>query len=104
MPESLPAWGDRECHRFAVRLALFKRRGLDAERAERLADRLAARDQLRDDRRCCAECGHVQPARGNYDAGCFSARQGWLGPGVDKRLIPIPDLLQRCPQFVPWKP
>ena len=24
MPESLPAWGDREIHRFTVRLALFK--------------------------------------------------------------------------------
>ncbi|MBA3622893.1 MAG: hypothetical protein H0W48_00185 [Methylibium sp.] len=98
MSERMPAWGDREFTRFFFRQALFTRRGLSAERAEQLADRLAQRDYDRDDRRLCLECAHLQ-----RPGTCFAAKQGWIH-GADKRLTPVTDILQRCGQFDFQKP
>lgn len=56
-------WSDREIARFQFREALFRRRGLAPAAAEALGDRLARRDQERDDRRCCAECSNWQQSR-----------------------------------------
>ena len=86
-------WGDREIARFMFRQALFVRRGLPEPQAERLADRLALRDQQRDDRRMCIECSHLQAS-----GGCFAATHGWL-PGTSRRHEPAPVILQRCEQF-----
>lgn len=93
-----PALDDRQIARMQFRLGLFKRRGLLESEAETLADRLALRDQDKDDRRVCVECKHLQ-----RDGGCFAAVQGWLA-GVSKRHQPVLALLQRCEQFQWAKP
>ena len=59
----MPAWNDVQIRRFQFREALFSRRGLSAQAAELLGDRLAKRDYERDDRRVCIECSSFQ--RGN---------------------------------------
>lgn len=92
-------WDDRTVARFQFRSALFRRRGIEPERAERLADDLAVRDQLRDDRRLCLECQNLQVDHPKFGRGCLAARMGWLGPGVDRRLTPVYDVLQRCHRF-----
>lgn len=86
-------WGDREISRFTFRTALFQRRGLLESEAELLADRLALRDQERDDRRVCLECSNHQTS-----GTCFAASLGRLF-GASKRHTPVPDLLQRCEGF-----
>lgn len=86
-------WTDREFTRFAFRLGLFQRRGVDEQRAESLADRLALRDQERDDRRICLECQHLQ--RSGH---CFAAAQGWIS-NASKHLTPVQDRLARCEAF-----
>ena len=75
-------WGDVEFRRFDFRLGLFKRRGLPESEAERLADRLALRDQEKDDRRVCMECQHIRPQ----------------GRCVHRHAV-LNDLLQRCNNF-----
>lgn len=89
-------WGDAEFRRFAFRLALFTRRGM--RDPESVADRLALRDQERDDRRMCCECSHLQ-----QPGTCFAAQQGWL-PNTSTRHAPVTDLLFRCEQFNFVKP
>lgn len=86
-------WGDREIGRFSFRAGLFQRRGLPEAAAEFLADRLALRDQERDDRRICMECQHLQKT-----GGCFAAQQGWL-LHTSTRHAPVRDILQRCEAF-----
>jgi hypothetical protein len=86
-------WTDREISRFQTRVVIFTRRGLTAPAAETLADRLARRDQERDDRRCCAECAELQ-----RDGACFAARQGRI-PSCSTRHAPVVDILQRCEAF-----
>lgn len=90
---SRPALNDRQLARMSFRLALFTRRGLDDRAADALADKLAQRDYERDDRTVCLECQHLQKS-----GGCFAAQQGWMA-GVDRRMQPIRDLLQRCEFF-----
>lgn len=97
-------WGDREIARFTYRSGLFQRRGMSLDRAEHLADRLALRDMTGDDRRMCVECAHLQADHERFGRGCFAAKQGWLGAGIPKSLNPLPDTLQRCPQFTFQKP
>jgi hypothetical protein len=75
-------WGDREISRFIFREALFRRRGLTATEAEAWADRLALRDQDRDDRRLCLECQHIRPQ----------------GRCVHRQPV-LNDILQRCSHF-----
>lgn len=86
-------WGDREIARFIARVALFVRRGWAEAKAEAWADRLALRDQERDDRRSCVECSHLQQT-----GGCFAAQQGRL-PYTSAKHHPVTDLLQRCECF-----
>lgn len=76
-----------------VRLQLFARHGVGESQAEKLADMLVIRDRQADDRRLCLECSHLGD-RGR----CLAAAAGRL-PGVDRRLEPVPDQLQRCPAF-----
>lgn len=95
---AMQPWGDVEFKRFALRVAMFKRRRVPEAMAERWADRLALRDQQLDDRRSCIECKHRQD-----DGGCFPATQGRI-KGADRRLTVIPFLLQRCPAFAWAKP
>lgn len=75
-------WGDAEIRRFTFRHALFRQRGLSDHAAEALADRLALRDQDRDDRRVCLECKHIKP-----QLRC-----------VHNHAV-LTDLLQRCHHF-----
>ena len=91
-------WNDVEIRRFKARVGLFTRRGQHPIRAEFLADRLALRDQQRDDRRCCIECAHLDQ-RGR----CFAAAQGWL-KNTSTRHEPVVDILQRCERFTWQKP
>lgn len=89
-------WGDAEFRRFEFRVALFQRRGLKRDDAERVADRLALRDQDRDDRRVCLECTQRQD-----DGGCAAARRGAL-PGLER--MHTQSILQRCGAFSWVKP
>lgn len=103
MPEHQqpPEHNRRRADRFDFRVGLFKRRGESPERAEQLAARLAQRDAERDDRRICLECARMQPSRSERPDGCLAARSGWFKPdfAVDRFLIPLRDVLQRCPCF-----
>ena len=49
----------REIDTLTARLHHFARRGLVEPEAERLADKLVARDREADDRRLCLECAHL---------------------------------------------
>jgi hypothetical protein len=91
-------WTEAEISRFQFREALFIRRGMSASAAETLADRLALRDQHRDERRVCIECEHLQ--RSGH---CFAASQGRL-VGIDTRYQPVIDQLARCEGFSWQKP
>lgn len=90
---------EREVSRHHFRTALFQRRGVPADQAEALADRLITRDRDRDDRRMCVECQHIQPrAQRDGTDGCFAAEQGWLG-NVGRNFSPLRTLFQRCERF-----
>lgn len=85
-------WNDFEIEVFMVREARFARLGRVAD-AEHLAERLTLRDREQDDRRLCLECTALADNRR-----CELAVQGRLA-GADRRLEPVPILLQRCPGF-----
>ena len=85
-------WDDAEIEVFLAREARFTRLGRVAE-AEHLAERLTLRDREQDDRRLCLECAALANNRR-----CELAAQGRL-PGADRRLEPVPTILQRCPGF-----
>lgn len=101
MPEHQQPRDRRRADRFDFRVGLFQRRGESLERAEQLALRLAQRDAERDDRRICLECSRMQHSRTERPDGCLAARSGWFKPdvAVDRYLIPLRDVLQRCPCF-----
>jgi len=56
----MTALADQQINRLAFRSALFSRRGLDSLSAEKLAEKLTARDLERDDRHACVECESIQ--------------------------------------------
>lgn len=85
-------WDDAEIEVFTVREARFARLGHVAD-AEHLAERLTQRDREHDDRRLCLECTSLANNRR-----CELAAQGRLA-GADRRLEPVPSILQRCPGF-----
>lgn len=89
-----PALNDKQLARMQWRIQRFQRFGLSEAAAEKLADRLADRDYERDDRRVCLECSNYA-----QDGSCLPARQGRM-PNTSRRFEPVPDLLQRCSQFV----
>ena len=61
--------------------------------AEHLAERLTLRDRQHDDRRLCLECAALADNRR-----CLVAARGPLA-GADRRLEPVPTILQRCEGF-----
>lgn len=86
-----PCWDDAEISAFTARTERFALRGCTD--AEHLAERLTLRDRDRDDRRLCLECSWLG------DTGrCVAAATGRL-PGADRRLEPVPTILQRCEGF-----
>lgn len=85
-------WSDAEIERFMAREARFARLGRAAD-SEHLAERMTLRDRQQDDRRLCLECAALADNRR-----CGLAAQGRLA-GADRRLEPVPIMLQRCPGF-----
>lgn len=85
-------WDDAEIDAFTARQARFTRMGRAAD-AEHLAERLTLRDRQHDDRRLCLECGALADNRR-----CLVAARGRLA-GADRRLEPVPTILQRCSGF-----
>ena len=87
------AMNSAELEQFAKRAQQFNRRGMSAEAAEAMADRLLIRDREQDDRRTCLECTIYRPGR------CSNHRRAGLqAPDVGRDLA---TLLQRCPGFQP---
>ena len=91
--ERMPIWNEVQIKRFNFRHGLFLRRGVEAAKAEALADMLAFRDFDRDDRRLCLECQHLQRS-----GKCFQVGQGAM-PGVSPKHEPVTTILQRCHLF-----
>jgi hypothetical protein len=87
------SWSDADITRFLQRKERLIRWGRSEEEAERIAERLVRRDRDGDDRRMCVECSFL----GNSGR-CIAAATGRL-KGVDRRLEPVPDILQRCEAF-----
>jgi hypothetical protein len=77
---------------FQGRLVRFTAWGLSHEEANRLADKLIARDREGDDRRLCLECDHL---RGVF---CRNYREAHVGDHLPRDLV---KQLQRCPGFSP---
>jgi len=86
-------WDDAEIDAFTAREARFTRMG--RAEAEDLAERLTLRDRQHDDRRLCLECAALAD-----NGRCLAAAHGRLA-GADRRLEPVPTILQRCPGFEP---
>lgn len=93
MLDRMPAWGEAQIRRYVFREALFRRRGVSADVAESLGDRLATRDHERDDRRVCLECSNLQ--RGGK---CFAVQQGHM-KDVSPKHEPVTNILFRCDFF-----
>lgn len=85
-------WDDAEIDAYLAREARFTRLGRAAD-AEHLAERLTLRDRQHDDRRLCLECAALADNRR-----CLVAARGRLA-GADRRLEPVPTILQRCEGF-----
>ena len=86
-------WGDAEILSFRKRQSLMLARGYAPEDAESMAEALTLRDRQGDDRRICLECTHLGE-RGR----CIAASAGRI-KGADRRLEPVPTILQRCEAF-----
>lgn len=93
--EALTGWTAEEIEQAGRYVALMTRRGLDAETVERVTDRLILRDREGDDRRLCLECAHLAGS-----GRCGAAARGALR-NADRRLEPLPLILQRCEGFEP---
>lgn len=84
-------WDDAEIARFQARAAALRRRGIDEDDADDLAERLTLRDRQQDERVLCAECSHYRPGRcGNHKAAGLASFE----VGSD-----LSTMLQRCPGF-----
>lgn len=86
-------WSEAEIASFSRRQALMLARGYVPEDAEAMAEALTLRDRQGDDRRICLECTHLGE-RGR----CLAASAGRI-PSADRRLEPVPTILQRCEAF-----
>lgn len=87
------AWDDAEVSAFATRVLILLRRGIGADDADDLAERLTLRDREGDDRRMCVECSHLS------DGGRCLADAAGRVHGADRRLEPVTTILQRCETF-----
>lgn len=85
-------WDDAEIRKFTMRVIGFMRRGINPTDADDLAERLILRDREQDDRRMCVECSHLGE-RGR----CLAAAERLQD--ADRRLEPVPTILQRCDAF-----
>ena len=80
---------------FTARLALFTGRGLSAEDADDLAQRLTRRDLEQDERRVCLECAHMS---GDLQRRrCSQWRKLWIGDA--SMPADLVAKLQRCAGF-----
>lgn len=86
-------WTEAEVASFTKRQALMLARGYATEDAEAMAEALTLRDRQGDDRRICLECTYLGE-RGR----CLAASAGRI-PNADRRLEPVPTILQRCEAF-----
>ena len=86
-----PCWDDAEIAAFTARTERFALLG--RADADGLAERLTLRDRDGDDRRLCLECAWL----GNTGC-CLAAATGRIS-GADRRLKPVPTILQRCGAF-----
>lgn len=86
-------WTEAEVTSFTKRQTLMLARGYAPEDAEAMAEALTLRDRQGDDRRICLECTHLGE-RGR----CLAASAGRIR-GADRRLEPVPTILQRCEAF-----
>ena len=86
-------WDDAEIDTFMARSKRFSVNGRSD--AEHLAERLTLRDRQADDRRMCVECRELE-ASGR----CAAARRGAF-ISANRRLEPAPNVLTRCPAFIP---
>ena len=87
------SWAAETIEAFTARRDAFLRRAHGPDDADDLAERLTLRDREGDDRRMCIECSHLGE-RGR----CMAAAAARL-PGADRRLEPVPTILQRCEAF-----
>ena len=89
------AWDEGETALFVARVSLFLRRGVGAEDADDLAERLVLRDRDGDDRRACVECRNLA---GHVSTGlrCKAARAAGVAPDLPVALVMQQ---QRCPAF-----
>ena len=91
-------WTDKEINRFLLRVPMLQRRGMTFDEAEQFADRLAIRDQERDDRRACIECVSMQ-----QDGGCLRQKTGYI-KDTSKHFTVMKTVFQRCDFFEFLKP
>lgn len=89
------AWDDGTITRFVARVSLFLRRGVGAEDADDLAERLVLRDRDGDDRRACVECRNLAGAI-STSLRCKAARAAGVAPELPAALVMQQ---QRCPAF-----
>lgn len=89
------AMNTAEIDTFTARVLLFTRHGRDTTEAEKLADKLVARDRDGDDRRVCLECRNLRRSGGLWRCG-QPHRAGWAGADLPGDLV---NLLQRCDGF-----
>lgn len=80
---------------FTSRTMLFMRRGIEASKADDLAESLMLRDRQADDRRLCLECSHLT-GRSPSIWRCRSSQLAGVMPELASDLVTI---RQRCPGF-----
>ena len=85
-------WTAAEIDAFVIRRDRFTAAGRSD--ADHLAERLTLRDRQGDERRLCLECAALRPR------GCAAAQRGEV-PGAGPQFVPMLDVLQRCPAFIP---
>ena len=80
------AMNGAELAAFANRAQQFMRRGVSADDAEVMADRLVICDRLQDERRACLDCGAYRPGRcGKHQRADMEAPEV---PGGDAAALP----------------
>lgn len=72
------AMSRREIEVFMKRDSQFQRRGMSAEEAEKLADKLVKRDRDYDDRRLCLECQNLTGRPGAWRCGQQRVGADWV--------------------------
>ncbi|MCC7100388.1 MAG: hypothetical protein IT500_12450 [Rubrivivax sp.] len=87
-------WVDAAVGLFVASVGLFLRRGIDADDADDIAERLHLRDAQMDDRRLCLECTHLAGRAGAWR--CGDHRAARVLRDVPGDLVAR---LQRCPGF-----